>query len=108
MEERFAREKCLRCNHSWLLKDSAKKPKVCPKCKSAYWDRPIQHKGTSEASKAWWKEHRREMSQKTMERIARKKELEKEQAEDTVCDKLEAGEDVEDYYQKPKRRKASK
>ncbi len=38
--------RCLRCNHEWIprvelsqlvgtLKD---KPRICPKCKSAYWD----------------------------------------------------------------------
>ena len=39
-----------------------------------------------------------------MERIANKRKLDKEQAEDTVCDKLEAGEDVEAYF-KPKEAK---
>ena len=31
---------CERCRHKWLPVDAAKAPKVCPKCKSPYWDRP--------------------------------------------------------------------
>lgn len=38
--------KCLRCEHEWIprvelsqLEEELKdKPRVCPKCKSAYWD----------------------------------------------------------------------
>lgn len=38
--------KCLRCGHEWIprveleqLKSELKeKPRICPKCKSAYWD----------------------------------------------------------------------
>ena len=29
---------CERCKHKWLPRGEA--PKVCPKCKSPYWDRP--------------------------------------------------------------------
>ena len=29
--------KCLRCHHEWPSKQA--KPRVCPKCKSAYWDK---------------------------------------------------------------------
>ncbi len=36
--------KCYRCNHEWLPKDKDKIPKVCPKCKSPYWDKPKQKK----------------------------------------------------------------
>lgn len=72
------RRKCLRCNHQWTPREPEKKSKVCPKCKNAYWNRPIQKKGTSEKVKAWWKEHAKEMSQKTMERIATKKAKERE------------------------------
>lgn len=40
--------KCERCNHEWLPRDITSKldklntnlPKVCPKCKSPYWDTP--------------------------------------------------------------------
>ena len=28
-----------RCGHAWLPREPAK-PRVCPKCKSANWDRP--------------------------------------------------------------------
>jgi hypothetical protein len=32
--------RCVKCNHEWASKNN--KPKVCPKCKSAYWDLPIK------------------------------------------------------------------
>lgn len=28
-----------RCGHEWLPRDKDEKPRVCPKCKSANWDR---------------------------------------------------------------------
>ena len=28
-----------RCGHEWLPRDKEEKPRVCPKCKSANWDR---------------------------------------------------------------------
>lgn len=31
-----------RCGHEWLARDKSEKPRVCPKCKSANWDRPKQ------------------------------------------------------------------
>jgi len=31
-----------RCGHEWLPRDPGEKPRVCPKCKSANWDRPKQ------------------------------------------------------------------
>jgi rubrerythrin len=31
--------KCERCSHVWLPKEE-EAPRVCPKCKSPYWDRP--------------------------------------------------------------------
>jgi len=31
------KETCLRCGHDWY-KRTPKKPKVCPKCKTPYWD----------------------------------------------------------------------
>lgn len=30
---------CSRCSHEWYPR-TAVKPRVCPKCKSPYWDRP--------------------------------------------------------------------
>ena len=32
--------RCQRCRHEWVPKNKTEKPRVCPKCKSAYWDRP--------------------------------------------------------------------
>lgn len=32
--------KCYRCEHEWLPYDKDVLPRVCPKCKSPYWDRP--------------------------------------------------------------------
>jgi len=31
--------KCLRCDHEWIPRRE-EHPRVCPKCKSPYWDRP--------------------------------------------------------------------
>jgi hypothetical protein len=31
--------KCERCDHQWLPRDPTSTPRVCPKCKSPYWDR---------------------------------------------------------------------
>jgi len=31
---------CLRCFHQWMPRDKSRAPKVCPKCKSPYWNRP--------------------------------------------------------------------
>lgn len=28
---------CTRCTHQWVPRDD-EKPRVCPKCKSPYWD----------------------------------------------------------------------
>lgn len=32
--------RCERCGHEWVPRDPEATPKVCPKCKSPYWDRP--------------------------------------------------------------------
>jgi hypothetical protein len=43
--------RCLRCEHEWIPRgldqapgkrppDQAEEPRVCPKCKSPYWNRP--------------------------------------------------------------------
>ena len=34
--------RCERCGHEWLPREKQRDPKVCPKCKSPYWDRPRQ------------------------------------------------------------------
>ena len=31
---------CERCKHIWKSRDANKEPKVCPKCKSPYWNTP--------------------------------------------------------------------
>ena len=33
---------CERCGHTWVPREVDSQPKVCPKCKSPYWDRPRQ------------------------------------------------------------------
>jgi NADH pyrophosphatase NudC (nudix superfamily) len=30
---------CERCGHTWVPRDEDQ-PRVCPKCKSPYWDKP--------------------------------------------------------------------
>lgn len=35
---------CERCEHTWLPRESEQEPRVCPKCKSPYWNRPRQNK----------------------------------------------------------------
>lgn len=33
--------RCERCEHEWIPRgENEKEPRVCPKCKSPYWDRP--------------------------------------------------------------------
>jgi hyperosmotically inducible periplasmic protein len=32
--------RCERCGHEWVPRRGAKPPKVCPRCKSPYWDTP--------------------------------------------------------------------
>jgi hypothetical protein len=37
--------RCERCNHEWIPRDSGNGgPRICPKCKSPYWDRPRKAK----------------------------------------------------------------
>lgn len=33
-----------RCGHEWLPRGKEEKPRVCPKCKSPNWDRPVRKK----------------------------------------------------------------
>ena len=35
--------RCERCKHEWV-KRGEEDPKVCPKCKSPYWDTPRKNK----------------------------------------------------------------
>ncbi|QJW98753.1 hypothetical protein FTUN_6348 [Frigoriglobus tundricola] len=39
-----------RCGHEWLPREATDKPRVCPKCKSANWDRPKQFERKASAS----------------------------------------------------------
>ena len=32
--------RCERCAHEWIPRDAENEPKVCPKCKSPYWNTP--------------------------------------------------------------------
>lgn len=32
--------RCERCGHEWVPREAETEPRVCPKCKSPYWDRP--------------------------------------------------------------------
>jgi len=32
--------RCERCGHEWAPRNQVDKPRVCPKCKNPYWDRP--------------------------------------------------------------------
>lgn len=36
--------KCYRCGHEWRPYELSEVPRVCPKCKNPYWDRPKQNK----------------------------------------------------------------
>lgn len=41
---------CERCSHIWVPR-SEREPTVCPKCKSPYWDRPVERKSVSDAKR---------------------------------------------------------
>lgn len=32
--------RCERCAHEWVPRDWKQEPRVCPKCKNPYWNRP--------------------------------------------------------------------
>jgi predicted Zn-ribbon and HTH transcriptional regulator len=32
--------RCERCEHEWVPRDKDHEPKVCPRCKSPYWNTP--------------------------------------------------------------------
>lgn len=38
---------CERCGHLWIPRELDVEPKVCPKCKSPYWDTPRKEKNTA-------------------------------------------------------------
>lgn len=35
--------RCERCKHEWITR-TEETPVVCPKCKSPYWDKPLEKK----------------------------------------------------------------
>lgn len=46
---------CERCSHLWVPREKDRKPRVCPKCKSPYWDRPRRSAANREAlAKGAW------------------------------------------------------
>jgi len=38
--------KCERCGHEWIPRNKEEHPRVCPKCKSPYWDKPRKKSDT--------------------------------------------------------------
>ena len=43
---------CERCGHVWVSRqDATEEPRVCPKCKSPYWDKPRQKPKKTDDSK---------------------------------------------------------
>lgn len=32
--------RCERCDHEWVPREAGQEPRVCPKCKSPYWNVP--------------------------------------------------------------------
>ena len=40
--------RCERCKHTWVPRHDSSEPKVCPKCKSPYWDTPRKNKRRKE------------------------------------------------------------
>ena len=36
--------RCERCHHEWVPRSKEEEPRVCPKCKSPYWNMPRQRK----------------------------------------------------------------
>lgn len=32
--------RCDRCSHEWIPRGGGEEPRICPKCKSPYWNRP--------------------------------------------------------------------
>ncbi len=39
--------RCERCAHEWLPRNTTQDPKVCPKCKSPYWNTPRRSQATA-------------------------------------------------------------
>jgi hypothetical protein len=41
--------RCERCEHEWVPRDTENEPRVCPKCKSPYWNRPRKEQGKKDS-----------------------------------------------------------
>jgi predicted Zn-ribbon and HTH transcriptional regulator len=41
--------RCERCGHEWVPREKGQEPRVCPKCKSPYWNMP-RRDGKAESS----------------------------------------------------------
>lgn len=50
MVETIKKLKCLRCKYQWFPRITGE-PKRCAKCRNKYWNKPIEFKTISEASK---------------------------------------------------------
>ncbi len=37
---------CAKCGHTWEIKLNGKEPKICPRCKSYYWNKLPDDKGS--------------------------------------------------------------
>ena len=47
---------CNRCQHTWIPREEGEKPRVCPRCKSPYWDTARKIKPKKDVN---WKERKR-------------------------------------------------
>ncbi len=43
--------RCERCEHEWVPRDKNNEPRVCPKCKSPYWNVPRKAVGKKAPAK---------------------------------------------------------
>jgi len=48
---KMKRYTCLRCKHSWIPRTD-NIPKICPKCRSPYWDREFVRKRKQDEEQA--------------------------------------------------------
>lgn len=48
---------CKRCGHEWPTKQKANRVKVCPKCKTPYWDRLYREKAHEQVTEKKGKRH---------------------------------------------------
>ena len=41
--------KCERCEHEWIPRNTVDEPRVCPLCKSPYWNKPRKNKSSKKS-----------------------------------------------------------